>query len=602
MMLRSMAALAAVLSYLLLIAQPARASERGAEVTAKLQGFDAYMEQLLVDWNGVGFGVGIVVDDELVFARGYGYRDYGKKLPLTPQTLFPIASNTKLFAAVSAGLLVDAGQLSWDGPVRSDVPTIKFFNDELDRNVTLRDMLAHRTGITRHDMIWFKSELDSAELFARLRYMEPSVPLRQMFLYNNMMYAAVANIVALKSGRPWQQYVKENILAPLDMRSTVFSIAEMKTFPEYAVPFGLREDSRELHELPFYENTRGLAAAGAMVSNISDLSHWLIALMNDGRYAGRQVLPAAALKATLQPAIAIPNDSYENRGWRELLNSEQGMGRRMASYRGHSITYHGGDLAGFHSQISYMPAQRIGVVVVAIGDHTAELYDPISFNVYERALGLDLTPWSERLLALEKKSQQADKAAREQIGNDRMRGTKPSHPLKDYVGEYEHPAYGTLRITLADRALQLDFHRLNTRLNHYHYDRFDTSFNKEYGTYSVRFSTNPQGEMDGLTMALDEAEATFRRSPENFQPDSLAKLVGTYVTETGVEIRAVLQSGGTLVLQQVGRTPVSLLPYRGLEFRVAHSVDVVYKFSERNGQITTLYRSDPEGVRTWRRQ
>ena len=132
---------------------------------ARLKGFDAWMAQTLKDWNVPGIGVGIVVGDKLVFAKGYGYRDYGKKLPFTPNTLYPIASNTKLFTAVAAGLLVEEGKLTWDKPVRESVPSIQFYNDDLNTTVTLRDMLAHRTGITRHDTIWYKSPDSRKELF-----------------------------------------------------------------------------------------------------------------------------------------------------------------------------------------------------------------------------------------------------------------------------------------------------------------------------------------------------------------------------------------------------------------------------------------------------
>ena len=138
------------------------------DITKRLQGFDAYMEKVLKDWNAPAVGVGVVVGDKLVFAKGYGYRDYGKKLPFTPTTVCPIASNSKLFTAVAAGLLVDEGKLTWDKPVRESVPSIRFYNDQLNNTVTVRDMLSHRTGITRHDTIWYKSDFTRKELYERL--------------------------------------------------------------------------------------------------------------------------------------------------------------------------------------------------------------------------------------------------------------------------------------------------------------------------------------------------------------------------------------------------------------------------------------------------
>jgi len=173
---------AVLLSLGLLSAAPWLRAEQPS-IDTRLEGFEAYMTQVLKDWNVPGIGVGIVIKDKLVFAKGYGYRDHGKKLPFTPTTTQPIASNTKLFTAVAAGLLVDEGKLDWDKPIREYVPSIKFYDDDLDRTVTVRDMLAHRTGITRHDLIWFKSDFSQKDLYERLRYLEPSQPPRSVFLY-----------------------------------------------------------------------------------------------------------------------------------------------------------------------------------------------------------------------------------------------------------------------------------------------------------------------------------------------------------------------------------------------------------------------------------
>src|SRR5712671_2398441 len=132
---------------LLISALTANAQE--TDITKKLEGLDSYMEQVLKDWNTPGVGVGVVVNDKLVFAKGYGYRDYEKKLPFTPKTMQQIASNSKLFTAVAAGMLVEEGKLTWDKPVRDSVPTIQFYNDPLNNNITLRAMLSRGASLTR---------------------------------------------------------------------------------------------------------------------------------------------------------------------------------------------------------------------------------------------------------------------------------------------------------------------------------------------------------------------------------------------------------------------------------------------------------------------
>ena len=180
-------------------------------VEARLKGFDSYMEQVMKDWNAPGIGIGIVMGDKLVFSRGYGFRDYGKKLPYTPTTTQPIASNSKLFTAVAVGLLVEEGKLRWDDPIKQFVPTIRFYNDDLDRSVTIRDMLSHRTGVTRHDSIWYKSSFTRRELWDRLRYLEPTAPIRTKFLYNNLMFTAAGQVIEELSGKTWEQFVQQRI-------------------------------------------------------------------------------------------------------------------------------------------------------------------------------------------------------------------------------------------------------------------------------------------------------------------------------------------------------------------------------------------------------
>ena len=577
---------------------------RGQEVDVakKLQGFDAYMEQTLKDWNTPGVGVGIVVNDKLVFAKGYGYRDYEKKLPFTPKTMQPIASNSKLFTAVAAGMLVEEGKLTWDKPIRESVPNIQFYNDQLNSNVTLRDMLSHRTGVTRHDLIWFKSPFTRKELFERLKYLEPQEPLRTTFLYNNLMFAAVGQIIELKSGKKWEDFVRERIFTPLDMSATNYTIADMLKQPDYGVPFREKRDSFELYKIPYYEDTEGVAPAGAVISNIDELSHWLGALMNEGKYNGKQVLPASVVKATLQPAIGLPNTAGEALGYWEILNPAYGMGRQTASYRGKLLTFHGGDLPGFHSQVSFMPNDKIGVIVLVISDHSAPLYNIISYNIYERLLGLDQTPWSQRQLAQRLANKKAGTEARSKAGGDRVPNTKPSHALGDYLAEYENPAYGILKIGLQGDQLQFSFHEFHFPLSHFHYDRFDTPDDEQYGKFSVNFRTNPQGDIDNAVISLDQAEVVFTRKPESLEASVLEKLAGVYLTPSKVKFEVRYQPGTGLMIAFPGAPPQKLIHVKGMQFRTPLFADDIYEFVLENGQVKSLKERTPSGEYSFTRQ
>ncbi|MBK8564002.1 MAG: serine hydrolase [Saprospiraceae bacterium] len=559
----------------------------------KLAGFDQYMEQLLKDWNTPGVGVGIVVKGKLVFVKGYGYRDYDKKTPITGNTLFQIASNSKLFTAVAVGMEVENGKLEWDKPIKKFVPSIEFYNDELNNNVTMRDMLSHRTGISRHDLIWFKSEFSRKQLFDKLKYLEPSQPLRQGFLYNNLMYTAAGYSIELLTGKTWEEYLQANILNPLDMKSTVFTIADMKKSSDYFTPYDEKRDTNILYQIPWYEEQGGVGPAGAVISNINDMSHWLIALMNDGKYKDKQVIPSAVLQATLQPSI--PNGNSMTANYKEKQNTVYGMGRSISSYRGHLYTEHGGALDGIYSQVSFMPQDSIGVIVFAIGDHCRPLIEIVNFNVYERLLGLDQTPWKERRLREYLEGKKIRKEARQKASVGRIAGTKPSHPMDDYLGEYEHPAYGIIKITKKDKDMQFALNKIQLPLSHFHYDRFDTPDDQRLGLFSLNFTTNPQGDIGGLTVSVDESEAVFKRRPDASlsDPATLEAYTGNY--EIAGSVLTVALKNDELTVSFPGAPATHLIPYKSRLFKAEEFSDMTIEFVMENGKATAMKQKDPSG-------
>jgi hypothetical protein len=242
-----------------------------------------------------------------------------------------------------------------------------------------------------------------------------------------------------------------------------------------------------------------------------------------------------------------------------------------------------------------MPKEKIGVVVLVVGNHTAPLYNYVSYNVYERLLGLDQTPWIQRGLDIRLKAKEAGISARKKAGEDRVPNTKPSHALADYVGEYENAAYGSLKVGLKNNQLQFDFHKIVMSLSHFHYDRFDTANDEENGKWSVNFRTNPQGDIEDAVMSLDEAEATFKRKPEKLAPAMLTQLAGEYQTPTGTKVQVKYQEATGLSLVFPGSPPFPLAQVKGLRFRTPQFGDVVFEFVVEGGQVKALKQRDPGG-------
>jgi len=249
-----------------------------------------------------------------------------------------------------------------------------------------------------------------------------------------------------------------------------------------------------------------------------------------------------------------------------------------------------------------MPREKIGVIVFVIGDHCANLYNQVGYNVYERLLGLSQTPWSERGLKNRLAGKKAGTEARAKAGGERIPGTKPSHPLEDYAGAFEHPAYGTLKIGLKQGKLQFDFHKILLPLEHFHYDRFDTPDDERYGRNSVNFLTSPQGDIDRALMSMDEGEVIFKRSAEALDAKTLAMLAGTYETPTGVKFDVVLKQDGTLALRFAGQPEEALLPYKGLQFRIKRYSEVIFEFVVEDGRVASLKQRDPGGEYVFRRK
>jgi hypothetical protein len=243
-----------------------------------------------------------------------------------------------------------------------------------------------------------------------------------------------------------------------------------------------------------------------------------------------------------------------------------------------------------------MPYDSIGVIVFVIGDHSAPLYNIISYNIYERLLGLGQTPWSERRLKDRAEGRKLSRQGRQKVGGEKVAHTTPSHPIAAYAGEYEHPAYGSLTITLQDSSLQFDFHKIVLPLNHYHYDRFDTPNDEQYGTWSVNFTTDPQGDIHAALMSLDESEAEFTRKPDASLTDP--KVLRTYAGKyefAGSFFDITLKTDNSLYLVSPGQPAYQLIPTRHRQFKTREFADITFEFVVANGVVTSMKQRDPSG-------
>jgi CubicO group peptidase (beta-lactamase class C family) len=356
------------------------------------------IEKIITEWQVPGCAIGIIKNGTLIYAKGFGYRDLENKLPVTPNTLFPIASNSKLFTSTAIGIIVNEGKLEYDKPIKFNVPDIEFNTTTLNNEVTLRDMLCHRTGISGTDDIWYGSNSTRAEVFSKIKSLETKATIRTEFIYSNAMYIALGELIKLKINKTWEEYVQEKILTPLDMSHTVFSIEELEKTLDYAKPYKTDFIKKTFEPIDFYRQTKASTPAMGINSNIIDLSHWVICQLATGKFNHKEIIPNSVIKETMKP-LTISSSSIKDK---ELSFELYGMGRTLRTYKNHLMSEHGGAINGFRSQITLFPDDSLGIIILTnSADHKIASF--LQFEIADVILSLEKTQWHERILDRRKK-------------------------------------------------------------------------------------------------------------------------------------------------------------------------------------------------------
>jgi CubicO group peptidase (beta-lactamase class C family) len=472
-----------------------------------LNGLDAAVEQVMKDWKVPGIAVAIVKDGKVVHAQGYGHRDVKQGLKVTPDTLFAIGSCSKAFTAAALGILVDEKKLEWDKPVRNYLPELMLADGYATEHIRPRDLVSHQSGLPRHDLVWYGSPLSRKELFERLRYLEPSAPLHAKYQYNNLMYMTAGVLVERVSGLAWEEFVRARILDPLGMKNSTFSVTASQKAADYSLPYG--EEKSEIKEIPF-RNIDAIGPAGSINSSVNEMTNWLFLQLNKGKRADKQVISEKNLLETQTPQIVSGGDLRYD----ESFYVSYGMGWGVYVYRGRPILRHGGGIDGFTSSVTVLPKDGIGIVVLTNSSSPAS--GLISNIALDRLLGLGESPWAARAKENDAKAKEAQAKAKAEDEAKRKKDTKPTLALREYSGQFEHPAYQTLSLTLDGEQLKGNLHGLAFGLKHYHYDIFQVAEGSLEGR-KVSFLMNKAGEIDRVAILLEPGvkEIVFTRKKDN---------------------------------------------------------------------------------------
>lgn len=427
---------------------------RGVEAQrAPLEGLDEYIEAAMPAWDVPGLAIAVVKDDSVVHARGFGVRRAGGTAPVTEHTPFLVASLTKAFTAAAVGLQVDAGRMRWDDPVIEHLPGFRLRDPWVTETITLRDLLAHRSGLPQTLVLWNGSELGRAELIARLSELEPVATFRGRWTYQNILYLAAGEAAGRAAGEGWDALVEERIFAPLGMRESVTSLTRADT--TRAAWGHLIVDGR-VTPIP-WRNFDNIGPAGSIMSTAADMAQWARMLLAGGRFEGRRILDSTTVAQMMAPQI--PMDEW----WaRTMYNPEAhfiayGLGWTLHDYRGRKVVEHTGELHGMTAVLALVPEERLGVVLLSNIDRPAmgslRFLMALKLEVLDAYLGGRGRDWSTRFRRIDDEV----RAARVSAPVAPAVQGPPARPLAAYAGEYHHPFYGAVRVRLEADRLRLDY-------------------------------------------------------------------------------------------------------------------------------------------------
>jgi CubicO group peptidase (beta-lactamase class C family) len=426
----------------LIVASPVAAQQAKPDWAA----FDKFVAQAQKDWRVPALAIAVVKDDSVVFMKGYGVLETGKPTPANEHTRFAIGSTTKAMTSAGLAMLVDEGKLRWDDKVTRFIPELQLADPWATREMTIRDLLTHRTGLPGTDLFWASNwKFSQADIIQRLRYVQPTASFRSEWQYQNVMYALGGTIIERASGMKWEDFMRARIFKPLGMNETEPLVSSIAGKPNVAVPHGLIGDS--VRVVPV-RSTDLVASAGSVWSSVSDMSKWMRFVLDSGRVGSTRLIKQETFREIVTPQIQAPMDEYPALSLAKPDFFSYGFGWFIQDYRGQHVWMHTGSINGLCAIIGLMPNEKLGVYVLENLDH-AEIRHGLMYSVFDLYNGGRGRDWSADLKPLFARRPAGPAAA----GAPRTTSA-PSLSLDRYAGTYVDSAYGEIRVTFDNGALQ----------------------------------------------------------------------------------------------------------------------------------------------------
>lgn len=464
------------------------------------QALDRYLDQYIPQFKIPGFALAMIKENKVVYQKYYGTIKHQGKQPINAQAIFQLASCTKAFTAAGLGLLVQEGKIKWDDLVIKYLPDFKLADEWITKNLTIRDILSHRSGLAAYDgdLLFFRRKYNTQDVIQKIRNYPIRKQFRAYYGYQNTMYMVAGEIIHKVSGKPWETFIKERIFQPLQMNNS-FPHSLAGTHPTLVQPYVLQKP------IPFVKEQPN--AAGSIFSSMQDMVSWAKMWLNNGKPLLNSRTVQQLFK--VHTPISISN-LHQKLG---IHFRAYGLGWNMYDYAGKKIIEHGGFLPGYLSKIMLVPEEKLGIVMLSNDLHTfRESLFPYILNNYLKYPGTDVT---SAMLQYQQYLSKGGENFMNAQRKHRKLNTSPSMPLHNYQGIYIDQNYGKAKITFKNNQLSLTLiphaTMFKSPLKHWQNDRFALNF--YLGNMAVagfaEFEVDDHDKIKGFKLNIPNPDLNF---------------------------------------------------------------------------------------------
>jgi CubicO group peptidase (beta-lactamase class C family) len=478
-------------------------------------GLDAEAARIMKAFEVPGISLAIVKDGKVIVAKGYGIRKIGEPAPVDAQTLFGIASNTKVFTATALGLLVEEGKIAWDAPVINYLPWFAMYDPYVTREITVRDLLVHRSGLglgAGDLLFWPPTTYDRKEIVRRLRYIKPATSFRYTYAYDNLLYSVAGEVIEAVSGKVWEDFVMERILAKVGMKWSNVRHSAAAEGGNVAATHAEVDGVLRVVKPSTNDNTN---PAGGINSCAEDMAKWMLVLLGHGQLAdGTRLFSERTYRQLTGYVTPMPlGDPPSELAPLKANFNGYALGLRLRDYRGLKVVTHTGGLAGYVSQVWLVPEAGLGISVLT-NQEAEEAFAALTMFIADYYLQAPKTDWLDAYLKVKARNEARTAEVLKKAAGARDMNSRPSLSLEKYAGTYMDAWYGAIDIALEDGKLVIRFTRspaLVGDLEHWQQDTFLVRWRERElrADAYVTFALNPDGTIDQAKMVPASPDVDF---------------------------------------------------------------------------------------------